>query len=370
MNIELTTTKNYKELFLNNIPMLDVRSPIEFKQGYFSLSVNKPLLTDQERQLIGIEYKNRGQDAAIKLGYAIVDHQEKERRVKIWIDYLKENPEAVIYCFRGGLRSKITQQLLAETGYIVPRVTGGYKALRRFLIENLINQSKLIDFIILGGRTGTGKTDSLKKFRRSIDLEAIASHRGSAFGAKQQEQPAQITLENKLSIELLRLSEEHSARPILVEDEGGKIGSRCIPNDFYKKTEISSLVILEDSIENRISRCIRDYIIEPYQDWLIYFKDEEAAQNILTQRIQMGLNSIARRLGGLRSKEWQKLAKEGIEDFFDYSNNEKIIDLIKKLLTEYYDPMYDYQIQRKKERIIFRGTQDEIFSFLNKDGLY
>ena len=136
--MELPQIDDYRSILLNDIPLLDVRAPVEFDQGAFPLAENFPLINDQEREEIGIRYKNLGQDEAIRLGHELVQGDSKSQRVTHWQNFFEQYPQGVLYCFRGGMRSKITQQWIYEqTGKIFPRVKGGYKAMRRFLIDEL-----------------------------------------------------------------------------------------------------------------------------------------------------------------------------------------------------------------------------------------
>lgn len=361
-------TSNLKSIFLLDTPLLDVRAPQEFCLGAFNNSTNKPILTDQERHLVGIEYKKNGQQSAINLGYKLIDKKEKEVRIHNWLVFFKENPNGVIYCFRGGLRSKLTQKMLAESGLIVPRVIGGYKAMRRFLIDVLDQESKSSHFIIIGGRTGVGKTELLKLFNLSINLEEIAQHRGSAFGQLLLPQPSQINIENNLAVSLLKTNHKENKFPIFIEDEGGKIGGRCIPLSFYESTKKAPLVILEDSLENRINRVFFDYIKEPINLWSKKLGSVDEAQKLLTNRIENGLNAIANRLGGLRHRELKNLAKEGLVNFFNSEDKFFLNCLIERLLVYYYDPMYDYQTKMKSDRIIFRGEKDDIHNWAINNG--
>ena len=116
------------DIVVNNIPLLDVRAPIEFQQGAFPHAVNLPLMNNEDREAIGICYKQSGQTAAIALGQQRVAGEIKQQRIQAWVDFIAQHPQAVLYCFRGGLRSKITQQWIYEaTGKIIPRIAGGYK---------------------------------------------------------------------------------------------------------------------------------------------------------------------------------------------------------------------------------------------------
>jgi tRNA 2-selenouridine synthase len=172
----------FDDLLLGQRPMFDVRAPIEFSKGAFPNVINLPLMSDDERHQIGSCYKEQGQEAAITLGHQLVSGTTKNQRVEQWHAFASQHPNAVLYCFRGGLRSKVTQQWLAEAGIAIPFVEGGYKALRTHLIERLDKLVEDVPAFVLSGRTGTGKTEILPQFDRTIDLEGIAKHRGSSFG--------------------------------------------------------------------------------------------------------------------------------------------------------------------------------------------
>ena len=130
-------TRDFARLFLDDVPLLDVRAPVEFNQGAFPLATNLPLLNDDERHRIGICYKEKGQAAAIELGHQLVGGDIRAARTHTWLDWCRQHPDGYLYCFRGGLRSQTVQQWLAEQGVQQPLVTGGYKAMRRFLLDTL-----------------------------------------------------------------------------------------------------------------------------------------------------------------------------------------------------------------------------------------
>jgi tRNA 2-selenouridine synthase len=195
-------TDNYRELFLNDVPMMDARAPVEFLKGAFPGVVNLPLMTDTERQRVGTCYKQQGQEAAIALGYQLVSGATKDERIAAWAAFAQAHPQGYLYCFRGGLRSQITQQWLkSEAGIEYPRVIGGYKAMRSFLLDTTEQALAECGFQVLGGMTGTGKTDVLLQLSNSLDLEGHAHHRGSSFGRHVSPQPAQIDFENRLAID-------------------------------------------------------------------------------------------------------------------------------------------------------------------------
>src|SRR5690554_130639 len=115
---------------------MDTRAPIEFIQGSFPTASNLPLMNDEERAAVGTCYKKKGQAAAIKLGHQLVSGETKQARLEAWLSYIKANPKGYLYCFRGGMRSQLVQEWLHQAGVDYPRIKGGYKALRQFLIQN------------------------------------------------------------------------------------------------------------------------------------------------------------------------------------------------------------------------------------------
>ncbi|MDG2395771.1 MAG: tRNA 2-selenouridine(34) synthase MnmH, partial [Candidatus Thioglobus sp.] len=136
MSKALTQIEDFHSLVINNTPMFDTRAPVEFSQGAFPHTQSLPLMSDKERELIGTCYKNKGQDKAIELGHELVQGDVKQARVDAWLEFINNHPHGALYCFRGGLRSQITQQWIYEaTGIDYPRLKGGYKALRRYLID-------------------------------------------------------------------------------------------------------------------------------------------------------------------------------------------------------------------------------------------
>jgi tRNA 2-selenouridine synthase len=132
----LTQIEDFRSLVVNNTPMFDTRAPIEFTQGAFPHTQSLPLMSDQERELVGTCYKHKGQEKAIELGHELVQGEDKQAKVTAWLEFIQKNPNGALYCFRGGLRSQITQQwIYEESGIDYPRLKGGYKALRRYLID-------------------------------------------------------------------------------------------------------------------------------------------------------------------------------------------------------------------------------------------
>ena len=201
-------TEDLRQVFLSGAPMMDMRSPVEFDKGAFPTAVNLPLMSDEERRKVGTLYKIQGQAAAIELGHFLVSGEVKENRLKAWCDFARSNPDGYLYCFRGGLRSQTVQTWLKEAGVDYPLIKGGYKALRRFLIDETDRIATQGDFLIIGGRTGSGKTLLVHDLPTAVDLEGLANHKGSSFGRPVDDtQPTQIAFENALGVDLLRRNE-------------------------------------------------------------------------------------------------------------------------------------------------------------------
>lgn len=363
---DLPELDNYKDLLINNTAMMDVRAPIEFSQGAFPHTVNLPLMNDAERESVGLQYKQMGQDKAIELGHQLVSGKIKQQRIDAWQQFITQHPKGVLYCFRGGLRSKLTQQWIYEnTGITYPRVKGGYKALRRFLIDQLEENTTKVQPVILGGRTGTGKTILLNQVKASIDLEGIFNHRGSVFGKHVNEQPSQIDIENSLSIALLKQVENNNTT-LLFEDEAPNIGSRNIPKSLFEKMKISPLILLEEPVEIRTDIIFNEYITNSLADYQAVYGTDEGFNKWSAQLID-SLNRIQRRLGGERFKHIHELMSIAIEEQKNTNNAERHHQWIHSLLTDYYDPMYDYQLTKKMHRVVFKGDKEAIRDFMKEE---
>lgn len=337
----MRSVSDYANALTLGAPLIDLRSPSEFRRGAFPGAVSLPLLTDAERERIGIRYKHGGRNAAIALGTEMVSGDLKAARLTAWERTVDTHPDAMLYCWRGGLRSETVQQWLADTGRDVPRIRGGYRALRRFCIDTLDRQR---EWIVVGGRTGVGKTEIVKQVPNSIDLEGLANHRGSAFGKRGTPQPMPIGFENALAVELLR----RYLAPVVVEDESRTIGRLAIPEGIYRSMQASPIVLVESDQATRVDNIYREYIVEA--------GDPEHLQPALTT----SLDNIRRRLGGDRHREVRSRMRQAFEN----GDADAHRAWIGMLLDWYYDPMYDYQIGKKQHRVVFRGHADAIREYL------
>ena len=351
----------FRSLFLHDIPLLDVRAPEEFLKGAFPHAENIPLLEDSERRRVGTLYKQAGQAAAIELGHQLVSGAVKDARIACWQEWRRDNPQGWLYCCRGGLRSQITQEWLRDAGTPCPRVPGGYKAMRQFLIgtiekvcEERSNGEK--KFVVIAGRTGSGKTQLLQQIDNGVDLEKLAGHRGSAFGTQVSGQPSQINFENDVAISLLKLGTED--RPVLfIEDESKAIGSLSVPHRLYEVMKQSPVVLIQESIESRTATILDDYICGNLRDFQQL--DPTTAFENFSAWLQQSLSRIQRRLGGDRYQEVMADMQDALRIQSVSGETEAHGVWIRRLLTDYYDPMYAYQLSKRQRLVIFEGSREE-----------
>lgn len=352
---------DFRSIVLNNTPLIDVRAPIEFKKGAFLNAFNLPVMSDKERHEVGICYKNRGNEKAVELGHKLVNGAIKEQRVQTWLDFMDVNPNALLYCFRGGQRSKIAQQWIGERGREIVRLKGGYKAFRSYLLCELESSCEHFKPIILGGRTGSGKTIELKKMQNAIDLEGLANHRGSSFGQKITPQTSQIDFENNLTYQLIQKREEGFGSLVL-EDEGKHIGSLFMPDSLTLTMSKSPLVILETPMDKRIEITLSEYVIEAQKAYKSAgFTD---ALKTWQESIQNAMYRIKRRLGNQKYSEVSTIFEDALQEQKRSGSFEKYKEWVTYLLHEYYDPMYDYQIQKRSHLVTFRGNANEVHEYI------
>src|SRR5690554_196164 len=358
----MQSSDNYRAILLNDTPLIDTRAPIEFAKGSFPKAINLPLMSDSEREQVGTCYKQQGQEAAIALGHQLVSGAIKEERVKAWLDYIQQYPDAYIFCFRGGLRSQISQQWLKDTGVDCPRVKGGYKAMRGFLINTIEEAAQQCRFTVLGGLTGTGKTDILLQLPNSLDLEGHANHRGSSFGKHATAQPTQINFENALASDILKKRDKGISH-FIIENESHLVGTCVVPLPLLALIKSTALVLLNDSFENRVERIVRDYVIKLEAEF-VDLHGKEQGDRLFAQRLQQSLANISRRLGGERFQQLAAILDSALAAQLSAQGVDQHREWIAILLREYYDPMYNYQRQKNQDRIVFEGSHDAVVAYL------
>lgn len=363
---KLSITNDFKSIVLNDIKLIDVRAPIEYEKGAMINSINLPILTNEERHIIGICYKEKGNEEATKLGHEIVSNNIKEDRVNSWAEYCNENIDAMIYCFRGGSRSTIAQRWIYEaTGKDVVKLDGGYKVFRNYLIDSLEPENITAKPIVLTGYTGSGKTEILKLIDNAIDLEGIANHRGSTFGHFITPQPTQINFENNLAYKVIKHKEEKH-RYMVVEDESKSIGRNFIPKNFYNHCQKGDVVFVEATIDERVDNIIKDYVVNAQKEHIEFYNDKEAGMTSWYNDMLASMERVRGRVGGDRIKvliDEFNLAYEGQRESNSFDAHKKWIELF---LTKYYDPMYKHSIEKASRNIIFKGDTNEVIEYLKK----
>ncbi|MBC7827477.1 MAG: tRNA 2-selenouridine(34) synthase MnmH [Chitinophagaceae bacterium] len=347
MPIEKIHIEQFTEL-ADLCPVLDVRSPSEYNHAHIPGAFSLPLFTDEERKIVGTTYKQKSREAAIKTGLDLFGPkmrkmlEEAEAMVSNWksavsdsrtVDKIENSQQldnrslptvrssltakcVLVHCWRGGMRSAGVAWLLDLYGFKVYTLIGGYKAYRNHVLQTF---NKSYNFNILGGYTGSGKTIVLKELEKSgeqmIDLEALASHKGSAFGAiAQPAQPSQEMFENLLGYELRKKSAvfANNASPgsIWLEDESQRIGLINAPQSFWEKMRRSPVYFMEIPFEKRLI-----YVVDCYGKL-----DKEKMVNAIIR--------IRKRLGGLETKTAINfLLENNIEECF-------------RILLKYYDKYY------------------------------
>jgi tRNA 2-selenouridine synthase len=302
--------------------IIDVRSPCEFASGHIPNAINIPLFSDEERKQVGIVYKNEGQRAAIEKGLSLIS-------LPLFVEKLKNfqvQKEVFVYCARGGMRSQAMGWLFGLLGLEVQILKGGYKAFRNWVVSSF---QKSYNFLVLAGKTGVGKTELLRELKNTkekvLDLEEMAEHRGSAFGALQKPQPTQEQFENLLSLDLFHL-QEHL---FWVEDESRFIGKMRIPDGFFDQMLKAKVVVLSSSLEERLERIVQEYSSETQEKLLQY------------------ILQLKKSLGGLATEQAIRHLQE-----------KNYAECCKILLT-YYDKRYERALEKRDpSSLVFLHKKD------------
>jgi len=303
---------------LRSCIIIDVRSPAEFEHAHIPHALNLPLFDNEQRALIGTTYKKQSREAAIKVGLPLFGAKMLPmiETVEAWIkDRQKENdltkPTIYVHCWRGGMRSAAVAWLLDLYGYKVIQLTGGYKAYRNWVLAQFTIPYSLK---VLGGYTGSGKTEILHALQEKnyavIDLEGLAHHKGSAYGAiGQLPQPSQEMFENIVAEKLLEVNKKQKS--IWIEDESQRIGTVLIPTPLFHLMRNSTCYFMTIPFEQRLN-----FIVEGYGSF------DQKSLIEATMRIQ-------KRLGGLETKTAIDFITAGaLKEAFS-------------ILLKYYDKWYE-----------------------------
>lgn len=240
----------------DTLPLIDVRTPAEFKHGHVPGASNIPLFTNEERVVVGTTYKQQGKEAAILLGFDLTGSK--------WSGFIREavklapGKRVAVHCWRGGMRSGAMAWALNLYGFEVNVVTGGYKSFRRWCKQQFERNYQLV---LIGGMTGSGKTKMLHELRQKgeqvIDLEQLACHQGSVYGSMDRlNQPTQEQFENNLAVQLATLE---TKRRIWVEDESINIGNCQVPSSFWQQMQTAQLLELKVARDIRINNLLAEY---------------------------------------------------------------------------------------------------------------
>lgn len=323
MAIQKITVEEFITLSLVH-PVFDVRSEGEFLHAHIPGAHNLPLFNNEERAIVGTIYKQSSRELAIKKGLEFFGPKMKDMIVFAEKTIAQTNPEnktILVHCWRGGMRSAGVAWLFDLYGFKVFTLVGGYKAFRNWVLKQF---EKKVDFKILGGYTGSGKTIVLKALKErgaaTLDLEGLAGHKGSAFGnIGLPKQPSQEMFENKLAVEIETISVKLSGQPIWLEDESQRIGSVNIPQLLWAHIRTCPVYFLDIPFEARL-----DYLVETYG---LLDKDELGG----------AIKRIQKRLGGLETKmSLQFLEENNLKDCFS-------------ILLKYYDKQYGKGLNNRPE---------------------
>jgi tRNA 2-selenouridine synthase len=303
------------------IPVVDVRSPAEFETGHIVGAQNIPLFSNEERAIIGTIYKKQGKTQAILEGLSIVGTKLADFSRKA-LKIAKDN-KLLVYCWRGGMRSASMAWLFEKVGIETFTLDGGYKAYRNEVITSF---DKINNLVVVGGYTGSGKTDILIQIKnlnqQVIDLEKIASHKGSTFGAlgQAEKQPSSEHFSNLLFTELQKFD---FSKPIWVEDESKRIGTIHQPDNFFEKLRDAFLIKVNLSLENRIKRLLTDY------------------GNFEKELLIEAIERISKRLGN----EFAKKAIEAIE--------QNDLETAIAISLHYYDKTYAFGLSKRNNENVY-----------------
>ncbi|MBS1536166.1 MAG: tRNA 2-selenouridine(34) synthase MnmH [Bacteroidetes bacterium] len=295
-------------------PIFDVRTPSEFAHAHIPTAKNLALFSDEERAIIGTAYKLESREKAIMHGFEFFGP-----KMKLLVETALEQTDSknvLVHCWRGGMRSSAIAWLLNFYGITTHTLVGGYKSFRNYALQSF---GTLQPMIIIGGKTGSRKTlilNELKKLnQQTIDLEGIALHKGSAFGALgMPAQPSQEQFENSLAVEYRALDRHQN---LWLEDESRKIGMAMIPENLFKQLRSAPVVVLEVPIEQRVTALVEDYGTA---------NQEELRSSIL---------KIRERLGGLQTKmALEELDRERMAECFE-------------ILLNYYDKSYQFGLDKR-----------------------
>lgn len=298
-------------------PVLDVRSPGEFNHAHIPGAIAFPLFSDEQRKIVGTTYKQQSREEAIKVGLNFFGPTMRDKIITAE-KIANGNKTLLVHCWRGGMRSGAIAWLLDLYGFKVYTLAGGYKAYRNWVLSLF---KKDFHLSIIGGYTGSGKTELLQALEKSgeqvIDLETIASHKGSAFGnIGMPAQPEQEQFENNLAAQLSKLNTSLST--IWMEDESQRIGLVNIPGDLWNTMRRSKVYFLDIPFEKRIEHIVEEYGV------------------LEQQKLIEAIERITKKLGHLQAQQAKNFLTEG--------NTKASFEI----LLRYYDKFYEKSLHNRE----------------------
>lgn len=300
-----------------NAVLIDVRTPKEFNLEKIPNSVNIPVLLDEERVVIGTTYVQESKEKAKKLGVEFISKRLPEIFDQIQ-SLSKKHSKLVFMCARGGMRSSSITSLFASLGYKVAKLQGGYKAYRDFVIKTIPLYNENFKYIVVHGKTGVGKTKVLNKMMdlgaSVMDLEKMAAHKGSFFGAIGEKLPQS---QKRFDGEVFEFLRTCKTKYIVVESESKRIGNTYVPEAVYNSMTQGNHIFIDTSIPNRLNILLEDYTNVPAQE----------------------LQECILKVGRYVSKEKTAL-------YLQLLNENRLEELGEILIKQYYDPLYELSINR------------------------
>lgn len=306
-----------------NFYYIDTRSPKEFEIDHIPNSINLPIFNDEERHNVGLLYK-KNQNEAYMLGFNYFE--KKKELLKKDLLKINKNSKIIVYCWRGGLRSKTMTEFVNDLGYDGYQLLGGYKAYRAYVRNELDNYKPNFKLIVLQGLAGCGKTDLIRQFNNSLDLEGYANHRASNFGAIGLKPNSQKMFESLLLDQIKKLKKENY---VFIEGESQKIGDLFIPSTLFSAMKNGLQVGVNSDINNRVKRIVRDYFT--------YGEDGQIIKIIILLKPYITKTITDKLIEMMNQKNYEEVAKILLEKYYD-----------EKYKHLFDDIKFDYQITSEK----------------------
>lgn len=293
--------------------VIDVRAPSEFAEDRIPGAINLPVLNDEERSRVGTIYARQSKFDGRRIGAAMASRNIAKHLETHFAD--KDGSCApLVYCWRGGMRSGALREVLSRVGWKAETLVGGYRSYRKLVSEFLYEDPFPAKAVLLDGNTGTGKTEILALLKRNgvqtIDLECLANHRGSLFGAKREPQPSQKSFESSLAWEIASLD---PGRPVVIEAESSKVGDRIIPPTMWRAMQAAHRIEIKADKADRA-----EYLVARFEP-------------VRTDgpRIRRIIESLRPYHSGNAISAWLDLAESG-----------EFCPLAEQLIERHYDPRY------------------------------